>query len=61
MTATKAVMNVIPLAMAAGLAEHNLSYLRKKKKKRGLLGLGFDNIVGAAMIQETSDFLGGID
>jgi len=52
--ATKAIMRTVPTIMAAGLVQHNLNYLKKKKKK-GLLGLGVDNIVGASLIHASSD------
>lgn len=60
MTTAKAIAKVIPVAMSAGLLQHNLNYLRKKKKKKrgSLLRLGITNIVGAAMIQESADFIG---
>lgn len=48
------IAKVIPTVMSAGLISHNVNYLKKKKKN--LLKLGMDNIVGTAMIQETAQF-----
>ena len=48
--ATKSIIGLVPTAMAAGLVAHNINYLKKKKKK-SLLGIGVDNIVGTSMIQ----------
>ena len=42
--------------MSAGLVKHNLEYLKSKKKKKSLLGLGVENIVGTSMIQSTAQF-----
>jgi len=52
--AAKILVGNVPTFMAAGLVEHNLDYIKKKKKRRGLLGLGVDNMVGTSMIQATA-------
>lgn len=48
------IAKVIPVAMSAGLVAHNINHLKKKKKN--LIGLGMDNIIGASMIQATAGF-----
>jgi len=55
MDAAHSIAKTIPIAMAAGLLQHNVNYLKKKKKK-SLLGLGVDNIVGVSMIGATAGF-----
>lgn len=55
MDATKSIAGTIPVVMSAGLLAHNINYLKKKKKKN-LVGLGVDNIIGASMIQATAGF-----
>lgn len=47
---TQAITGTIPTIMAAGLIKHNL----KKRKKKNLLGLGAENIVGVSLIQATA-------
>jgi hypothetical protein len=42
---SKVITGTIPTIMATGLVKHNL-----KKKKKNLLGLGVDNIVGISRI-----------
>ena len=49
---TKAITNLVPTIMAAGLVRHNLSSLRKKKKS--LINLGVSNIVGLSLIKSTA-------
>lgn len=51
--AAKTITGLIPTAMAAGLVAHNINYLKKKKKK-SLLGLGVNNIVGVSLVQATA-------
>ena len=50
------IAKAIPVVMSAGLLAHNIDYIKSKKKKKSLLGLGVDNIVGASMIQATAGF-----
>ena len=57
MTVTKSILNAGLAAQAANLAFSNL----KKKKKKGLVRQGFDNILGASMIQAEAQLIGGID
>lgn len=45
------LIKLVPTIMSISLLESNL-----KKKKKGLLHQGIDNIVGASLIKETSDF-----
>lgn len=51
---TQDIVKLIPTTMAVGLVGHNLDYIKKKKKKKSLLGLGVDNIVGTSLIQATA-------
>ena len=51
---TKAVTNIITTSMALGLVSDNFDYLNKKKKKKSLVKLGVDNVVGTSLIQATS-------
>jgi hypothetical protein len=51
--AAHTIAGLTPAVMAAGLVHHNLRYL-KKKKKRGIVGLGVDNLVGTSLIQATA-------
>ena len=51
---TTNIKKVIPVAMAAGLVGHNITQLKKKKKR--LPSLAVDNIVGLSLIQATSQF-----
>ena len=53
--AAQSIAKVVPTVMAAGLLSHNINYLKKKKKKN-LMMLGIDNVVGLGMIQATSQF-----
>jgi hypothetical protein len=46
---SKVITGTIPTIMETGLVKHNL-----KKKKKNLLGLGVDNIVGISLIQATA-------
>lgn len=55
MTTAEDIAKLIPTTMSAGLVAHNLNAIKKKKKKN-LLGMGVDNIVGLSMIQETAGF-----
>ena len=45
--------------MAASLVEHNVSSLKKKKKKP--VKLAVENVVGISLIGATSSLLGGLD
>ena len=49
----KTITGLVPTAMAVGLVQHNVNYLKSKKKK-SLIGLGVDNIVGSTMISATA-------
>ena len=44
------ILAVVPIVMAANLAEHNYSSLKKKKKKP--VKLAVENIVGVSLIGE---------
>lgn len=58
MTASDDILHLIPTIQAAGMAGHNVAYLKKKKKKaKDLFGLGIYNITGAAMIDAEGEFL----
>ena len=51
--AAKTIAGLTPTIMSAGLLKRNLEYLKKKKKK-SLIGLGTENIVGTSLIQATA-------
>lgn len=50
----KSIVGLVPTIMSAGLVKHNIDYIKSKKKKKGLLGLGVDNLVGVGLIQATA-------
>ena len=54
--AAHTIAGLVPTVMTAGLVAHNIDYIRRKKKKKSLLGLGVDNMVGTAMIGATAQF-----
>jgi hypothetical protein len=54
---TNEILRLIPTIQSINLVEHNLNYLKKKKKKK-IVNLGIDNIVGSFFIKETADFIG---
>ena len=56
MTATKEILNAGLAVQAANLAFSNL----RKKKKKNIIGQGFENLVGTAMIKEQARFIGGM-
>ena len=45
--------------MSVGLVQHNLNYLKSKKKKM-ITKLAVENIVGTSLIQSTAGFTGGL-
>lgn len=54
------ILKVIPTVQSAALVNHNLAnFLRKRKKRKGMVGMAVDNIVGTALIKETAGFTGG--
>lgn len=54
------ILKVIPTVQSAALVEHNLKFLKKKKKKSSdFVGSGVTNIVGSSMIAENAKFLYG--
>ena len=52
--ASKAIIGIVPTVMSAGLVKHNLDYIKSKKKKKSLFGLGVTNIVGVSLISATA-------
>jgi len=55
--AAQGIAKIVPTVMAAGLLSHNIDYLKRKKKKN-LMNLGVENIMGMSMIQATAGFTG---
>ena len=53
----KNITGVIPTVMSAGLVKHNIDEILRKKKKKSLVGLGVDNIVGVNLIKATAGSL----
>lgn len=50
------ILKVVPTLQATALAEHNLAFLKKKKKKvKDFVGVGVTNMVGTSLIQSTAD------
>jgi hypothetical protein len=58
MTVIKDILSAGLVVQSANLA---LSNLPRKKRKKGLLGQGVDNLVGTSLIQTQANFLGGFD
>ena len=56
MSSIKDLLNVGLVAQSANLALSNL-----KRKRKGFLSQGFDNILGASMIKAEANIIGGID
>jgi len=54
--AAHSIAGLIPVGMSAGLLASNIDYIKSKKKKKSLLGLGVGNIVGMSMIQATAEY-----
>ena len=57
MTADKALLGLVPTIQAAALLKKNAKALKKKKKN--LLNLGVENVVGTTLIKEQADFIAG--
>lgn len=52
------ILHTIPTIQSAAMVEHNLRYLKKKKKKaRDMFDLAGYNITGSALIKAEGDFL----
>lgn len=52
------ILSIIPIAQSAMLAEKNLKLLKKKKKRSSdFVSQGVENIIGAELISETSNFI----
>lgn len=49
------ILKVVPMVMGLSLLEENVK--ETKKKKPNLMKLGMEDVVGMAMISETSKFL----
>ncbi len=54
MSVDKNILNIIPTLQTVRLVKHNL-----KKKKKGIVHLGVDNIVGTSLIKANADFIAG--
>lgn len=59
MTAVKDILNASLAVQSASILQNNLDYLKKKKKKK-LMQLGMENIVGVGLIPPTAQLIGGI-
>lgn len=52
------ILKIVPTLQATALVGANLKKLKKKKlKTKDVVEMGVGNIVGAALIKETSDFI----
>lgn len=61
MDASKALLKVAVVAQSAGLANHSLKLLKKKKKKASdFVSTSVGTIIGANLIKEQSDFIGSM-
>ena len=54
---SNSILGLVPTIQSIALAEHNLNYLKSKKKKKKLVRQGVENIVGISLVKETADFL----
>ena len=50
-------IKMIPGLMSVGLVAKNVGWLSKPPKKKGLLGIGVENILGVSMIKATSSIV----
>lgn len=48
------ILGLVPTMQSLALVSENVRYLKKKKKKNGLLKLGMTNIVGVNLIKATA-------
>lgn len=55
MTADKALLGLVPTLQAVALLKGNIKALKKKKKN--LVKLGVENIVGTSLIKTQADFI----
>lgn len=54
------ILKIVPTMQSVAVASNAYRLVKKKKKKTGdFVNTGVSSIVGAAMIKEESDFLGG--
>lgn len=52
------ILKIIPTIQAAGMVDHNVKFLKKKKKKMtDFIGLGAYNVTGSALIDVEGEFL----
>lgn len=53
-----AILKVVPTIQAAALVGANLKKLKKKRMRtKDIVEMGVGNLVGAALIKESSDFI----
>ena len=52
--------DILRAGLAAKAASLALGNLPRKKKRKGLLGIGMRNIVGTSMIQSQAQLIGGM-
>lgn len=54
------ILKIVPTIQSVALAENALRLVRKRKKRaKDFISTGATSIVGAALIQEQSKFMGG--
>ena len=54
MTTESVIKGLIPGTMAIGLLGENIAYLKRKKKKKSIIGLGVTNLAGIGLINATA-------
>lgn len=57
MTADKVLLGLTPTIQAVALLKKNVKAMKKKKKH--LVSLGVENVVGTTLIKEQADFIAG--
>lgn len=59
--AIKAIMNIVPITMAATLVGENVKVAKKKKiTSKDLVKLGVTNIIGTSLIQTQSKLISNL-
>lgn len=56
----KEILDLSNTMQSVALLGENVNYLKKKKKKKGIIGLGVTNIVGTQLIKEQANIVKGI-
>ncbi len=61
MTASSAILGLVPLAQSTALAANSFEFAKKKDKSAvDFLGHGVETIVGARLMGETANIIGSI-